>query len=81
MSNRSSKGREDDSWSIFDLFRRMDGFAKPVAVNYRGREAFSSVGGGCLSLLIALVIIAFTAVRVEQLVTRRAPRIVQGLEQ
>ena len=74
MSNK----RED---SFFDLFRRLDRFAEPVTVNYRGRGMYNSLGGGCLSLLIALVVIGFGVVKVEQLVTRKAPTIVSGLEQ
>ena len=69
-----------DDFSLWDIFRRCDRFAEPITINHRGKEAYRTMGGGCLTLLIFLIVTAFAVVRVERLVEGRDPTIVTGVE-
>lgn len=68
-------------FTFCEIFRRCDRFAEPITINHRGKEQYSTVGGGCLTVLITMIILAFATVRVERLVEGRDPTIVTGVEQ
>ena len=57
------------------FIRSLDKFAEPIGVNYNGREKFSTVGGGILSILVGLVILVYAIGRADQLVNRKYPPI------
>ena len=40
-----------------ELIRSRDLFGKPVQLTYKGKSAFNTVCGGCVSLLLILVIL------------------------
>ena len=78
-SNRSRRAHNE--FSFCDLFRSLDRFAEPITINHRGKDSYRTICGGCFSLLIALIVIAFAVARIERLIMRRTPQIDTGLEQ
>ena len=58
---------------MLSLLKRLDKFAEPVSVNYRGQEKFSTIGGACLSIIVSVVILVYALGRGDQLVNRKWP--------
>ena len=44
--------------SVTELIKRQDLFAIPVQLNYKGRHSFTTLIGGCCSILLVLLSIA-----------------------
>lgn len=48
----------------------IDLFAQPVTLTYRGKREFSTVLGGCLSLVIILAFTTYASVTLHELITQ-----------
>ena len=43
--------------SFFSIFKKMDMFGTPVQLTYRGEDKFKTVAGGCMTLLLMVIIV------------------------
>jgi len=60
---------------MINFIKRFDKFAEPISVNYRGAEKFETIGGGCLSVFISIVILVYAIGSAGHLVSRKHPPI------
>ena len=53
----------------------MDMFGYPIQLTYQGESEFKTKTGGCISILIIIVSLCYTAVRFLYMITRTNPDI------
>ena len=58
--------------SCAELIRSQDIFGSPVLLNYRGKESFGTILGGCCTIFIAIILSSSFAVQL--ITTYRTPR-------
>jgi hypothetical protein len=51
----------------------MDMYGHPVSVNFRGDQNYNTMYGSCMSILVAVLIITFTALKTKQFGLREYP--------
>lgn len=56
-----------------DAFLSMDMYGHPVSVNFRGDQNYSTMYGSCMSILVTILIVTFTALKMKQFGWREYP--------
>ena len=74
----SSYGRSGPSWHISNVVKVFDNFAGDIpAFNLKGETKVKTMIGGCATLAIIVLVLAYATMKLIHLVERRNPQITQ----
>ena len=63
-----------------NFLRSWDKYGQPISVNYKGEDAFRTPIGGLITILAYCLVIAYSVVKGEQLVSRANPNVTSTTE-
>ena len=67
--------KEKSTNKIKDFLKVLDIYAKPIQMTHKGKEKFSTTFGGCLSLLILMLILSLFMYKCKDMVLRNLSQI------
>ena len=84
---KNKRSRKQNKVSTTKLLRRkchnglhsLDLFGEQVNMTYKGRDTFTTLPGSLASLIILMIVLAFTGYRLDILVGRKHPNVTEQI--
>ena len=74
MRKREQKKRS--AWTAQSVLEEIDAFSEPIPVfNIRGKTSVSTKAGGFLTICVATVVLMFSIIRCEHMISKYNPNI------
>ena len=79
-----SKRRTRSSLSSMTLgalnyIRSYDEYGQPISLNYQGSESFQTLPGGIISIIVLLIMVSYTALRLDAMLQKKDWSITQQM--
>ena len=72
--NVSRRKTKVSSWGMHKVLKKIDAFGEPLpSFNIKGKDHVYTLGGGVITMLITIVVLAYAAVKFEHLTSRYSP--------